>query len=406
MSDASPEGVEPDAPASGAPAPLTGVRIVDLTQNLAGPYATQILADLGADVVKVEPPAGDPARSWGPPFVDGQSPLFLCGNRNKRSIVVDLATDEGRAVLRDLATDADVFVQAFRAGVAERLGFGYDDVRRLSPRVLYVSVTAFGTEGPLREQPGYDPLMQAYAGLMSVTGHPGGPPARVGTSIVDMGTGMWTAIAILAALHERQRERAAGREVGPRRITTSLLDTALAWMAYHVQGYAASGDTPGPMGTGLGMIVPYEAFPAADGQLMIAAGNDGSFRRLCDALDLDDIAADDRFAGNPGRVAHRAELVARLSERTRQESVAGLVERLQAAGVPCAPLLDVAGVVRDRQVEASGMLRPVAGTGAGAGPLDVATPVRWDGQRAPVRRPPPGVGEHSEEILRELGRAP
>ena len=386
---------------SGPPAPLAGVRVVDLSQNLAGPYATQILADLGAEVVKVEPPGGDPARAWGPPFVDGQSPLFTCGNRNKRSIVLDLATDGGRETLRGLATDTDVFVQAFRAGVAERLGFGYDDVRRLSPRVLYVSVTAFGTEGPLRSQPGYDPLMQAYAGLMSVTGHAGGSPARVGTSIIDMGTGMWTALAVMAALHQRDLDRNAGRETGPRHITTSLLDTAVAWMAYHVQGYAASGDVPAPMGSGLGMIVPYEAFPATDGQLMIAAGNDASFRRLCEALQLDDIAADPRFADNPGRVDHRAELVERLAARTRQESVARLSKRLQDAGVPCAPIQDVAAVVRDPQVRASGMLR----AGAGGAP-DVAPPVRWDGERPPVRRPPPGPGEHTGEILKELGREP
>nr|NIP78614.1 CoA transferase [Gemmatimonadota bacterium]NIQ53123.1 CoA transferase [Gemmatimonadota bacterium]NIU73273.1 CoA transferase [Gammaproteobacteria bacterium]NIX43532.1 CoA transferase [Gemmatimonadota bacterium]NIY07714.1 CoA transferase [Gemmatimonadota bacterium] len=216
------------APPAPDPAPLAGLRVVDLCQNLAGPYATQVLADLGADVIKVEPPGGDPARAWGPPFMGGESPLFLCANRNKRSVILDLATDDGREALRRLAARSDVFVQAFRAGVIERLGFDYDTVRALRPGVIYVSVTAFGDEGPLRDHPGYDPLMQAYAGIMSVTGHPDGPPARVGTSIVDMATGMWTATAVLAELAGRGR-RVEARDPAAVHITTSLLDTSVAW---------------------------------------------------------------------------------------------------------------------------------------------------------------------------------
>jgi crotonobetainyl-CoA:carnitine CoA-transferase CaiB-like acyl-CoA transferase len=381
------------------PAPLAGTRIVDLSQNLAGPFATQILADLGADVIKVEPPGGDAARAWGPPFQGGESPLFLCANRNKRSIILDLRHDLGREALRRLAARADVFVQAFRAGVVERLGFGYDAVRAVNPSVVYVSVTAFGTEGRLREQPGYDPLMQAYAGLMSVTGHPGGAPARVGTSMVDMGTGMWTALAVMAALHRRASDGAGSH------VTTSLLDTAVTWMAYHLQGYFGTGEVPGPMGSGLGMIAPYEAFPTADGHVMIAAGNDATFRRLCHALELPGLAEDPRLATNPGRVAHREELVAAVATRTRRERAEGIVARLQAAAVPCAPIQDVGDVARDEQVAAAGMLRPVADAPL-PGYVDVALPARWDGARAPVRRPPPRPGEHTDEILDELGLRP
>jgi crotonobetainyl-CoA:carnitine CoA-transferase CaiB-like acyl-CoA transferase len=218
------------------------VRVLDLSQNLAGPFATQILADFGADVIKVEPPGGDPARAWGPPFQAGESPLFLCANRSKRSLVLDLNLDEDRDALSRLAARADVFVQAFRSGVAQRLGFGYEAVRELNPAVIYVSVTAFGTDGPLRDDPGYDPLMQAYAGLMSVTGHAGGPPARVGTSLVDMGTGMWTALAIMAALH---RESTMGR--GPTSPRPSWTRPSPGWPTTS-RATSAAETCPGPWG--------------------------------------------------------------------------------------------------------------------------------------------------------------
>jgi crotonobetainyl-CoA:carnitine CoA-transferase CaiB-like acyl-CoA transferase len=366
--------------------------MLDLSQNLAGPFATQILADLGADVIKVEPPGGDPARQWGPPFLAGESPLFLCANRNKRSVVLDLRSEDGRDALRRLARRADVFVQAFRAGVVERLGFGYDQVRHLNPAVVYVSVTAFGTAGPRRDDPGYDPLMQAYAGLMSVTGHPDGPPARAGTSLVDMGTGMWTALAVMAALHRRHQDGQGCH------VTTSLLDTAISWMAYHLQGYFGTGEVPGPMGSGLGMIAPYQAFPALDGHVMIAAGNDATFRKLCIALDLDHLAEDKRFSTNPDRVAHRDALVETVGRRTSEWPAQRVVSTLREAGVPCAPINDVARVAADEQVRASGMLRPMTHDN-NTGYLDIAMPVEWDGVRSPVRSVPPKTGQHSRQVL-------
>jgi crotonobetainyl-CoA:carnitine CoA-transferase CaiB-like acyl-CoA transferase len=378
--------------------PLAGIRVVDLSQNLAGPFATQILADLGADVIKVEPPGGDAARAWGPPFQGGESPLFLCANRNKRSMVLDLGTDRGKETLRCLTVRCDVFVQAFRGGVIERLGFGYGTVSGWNPTVIYLSVTAFGTTGPLRDQPGYDPLMQAFGGLMSVTGPPGGAPVRVGSSVVDMGTGMWSALAVLAALQSRERN---GRGA---HVTSSLLDTSVSWMAYHLQGYFGAGSVPGPMGTGLGMIAPYQAFPARDGSIMIAAGNDATFRRLCNALGRDAMAADPRFASNPARVSHRTELERLIAERTRQDAAADLVALLREAAVPCAPIQDVAQVATDEQVRASGMLRPMPDAPI-ADYVDVAMPIQWDGVRAPALRPPPRLGEHTAEILEELDLA-
>lgn len=386
---------------SGAPAPLAGVRVVDLSQNLAGPFATQILADLGADVVKIEPPGGDPARAWGPPFCDGTSPLFLCANRNKRSVVLDLKSERGAEALCRLARGADVFVEAFRAGVAERLGIDYPAIRALREDVIYLSVTAFGDEGPLRDASGYDPLLQAFGGLVSVTGQPDGEPARVGTSVVDMGTGMWAALAVMAALTERQRTGRGGR------VTASLLDTTLSWMAYHLQGYLATGTVPRPAGTGLPMIAPYQAFPTRDGRLLIAAGNDAIFQRLCTALELDELPRDARFASNHQRVAHRDALVETLSERTRRHASAELADTLGRASVPYAPIQDVAAVAAHEQVAASGMIRRAAhATDAGHGAadcVDVAMPLRWNGQRAPLRSAPPTAGEHTDEVLAELG---
>ncbi|HET9985164.1 MAG TPA: CoA transferase [Longimicrobiales bacterium] len=373
------------------------IRVLDLSQNLAGPFCAQILGDLGADVIKVERPGvGDPAREWGPPFWDGESPLFLSGNRNKRSLALDLKTAEGLEVVRRLVATADVVLQSFRAGVAERLGLGYEDVHTLNPRAVYCAISAFGPRGPLRDLPGYDPLMQAYAGIMSVNGHPGQPPSRVGTSLIDMGTGMWAAIGVLAALRERDRTGLGGH------VGASLFETALGWNAYHLLGYFGTGRAPGPGGTGFPSIAPYEAFPTADGRLMIAAANDGLFVKLCQALELPELAADVRFRENRSRVAHREELSARIAARTGAEPTAAVEARLRAAGVPCAPILDVAAVAAEEQTLATGILQPAAHARI-PGYRGVGMPVELDGERPAARRAPPLVGEHTREILRELG---
>lgn len=376
--------------------PLTGVRVCDVTQNLAGPFCGQILADLGATVIKVEPPGADLGRAWGPPFWGGDSTLFLSANRGKRSIVVDLKEPSGMAVLERLVDTSDVFVQASRPGAAKRLGIDAESLRARKPELIHLSVSAYGSEGPMAEQPGYDPLMQAYAGIISVTGQPEGAPARVGGSVVDFGTGMWGAIAVLAALRTRD---ATGEGAS---LDASLLDTSLAWVSYHLMGYMATGNVPGPMGTSLGSIAPYRAFPTRDGHVMIAAGNDAIFERLCAALDRPEVAADERFASNPLRVRHRDVLDPLIESATLDFTATELLERLQAKAVPASAIRSMDEVVADPQIEAVGML------GGGHHPdvsdyRDVALPLRIDGERPTADRTPPAPGAHTREVLEEIG---
>ena len=371
--------------------PLTGLRVADFSQNLAGPYASQVLADLGADVVKVEPPGGDPARRWGPPFIRDQSTLFQAVNRNKRGVVLDLGTEAGQARARELAAQADVVLQALRPGGAERFGIDYGSVRETNAAVVYASVLAYGKDGPLRDEPGYDPLMQAMSGLMSVTGEPGGSPVRVGASVVDLGAGMWLAVGVLGALRERDR---TGRGC---HVTVSLLDTALAWMSYHVTGYLATGNIPGPMGTSIAMIAPYEAFPCTDGSVMIAAGNDVIFGRLCNALALD-LATHPDYAANASRVANGARLAGIIAERTRRHTVEGLLRLLSDHRVPAAPIHNVASALAHPQTAATGMVQRHEDSELGDY-VDIPMPVRWDGRRAALRRFPPLPGEHQGELF-------
>ncbi|MDX1647285.1 MAG: CoA transferase [Longimicrobiales bacterium] len=390
---------EPEGTSSDEAAPLHGVRVLDVTQNLAGPYCGQILADLGATVIKVEPPGGDLGRGWGPPFWGEDSTLFLAANRGKKSIVLDLKEPVGMDVLRRLVSSSDIFLQASRPGAARRLGIDDRSVRRWREDIIHLSVSAYGQEGPMRDQPGFDPLMQAYAGIMSVTGEPGGPPTRVGGSVVDFGTGMWSVIAILAALRTRD---ATGEGAS---LEVSLMDTALAWVSYHTMGYLATGAVPGPMGSALGSIAPYRAFATSDGHVMVAAGNDAIFRRLCRALDLDGVATDARFASNADRVRHREELDAAVEAATRRRSAEELVALLRRHDVPVSAIQTVAEVAEDQQVEAAGMLTAQPHHRSSEY-RDVALPLRVGGRRPRASAPPPRPGEHTGEILRDAGYRP
>jgi crotonobetainyl-CoA:carnitine CoA-transferase CaiB-like acyl-CoA transferase len=377
--------------------PLDGLVVVDLTQNVAGPFCTQILGDMGAEVIKIERPGrGDDARAWAPPFWGEESASFMAFNRNKRSLALDLKREGGLEVLRRLVGRADVFVQSLRAGAITELGLDYPSARTMNPRLVHCSITASGPRGPLANLPGYDPLMQAYAGLMSVNGHPGQEPARVGTSIVDMGTGMWAALGIMAGL--RQRE-STGRGI---EVTTALFDTTLMWVSYQAMGYLGSGEVPQPQGSGTAMIAPYQAFPTADGYAMIGAASDALFTRLAGALDAPELLREPRFADNPSRVRHRAALVDALSARTSTFKTADLLERLRGAGVPSAPILTLDRVLQEPQTQASGML-----VGAAHPRLpdyrSLALPIQWDGRRPGVRRVPPQLGEHSADVLTWLG---
>jgi len=378
-------------------APLAGLLVADLTQNVAGPTCTQILGDMAADVIKVERPGrGDDARAWAPPFWGEESATFMSFNRSKRSLAVDMKAPEGRAIVERLIGRADVLVQSLRAGAIEELGLGWERAHTLNPRLVYCSITAFGTDGPLRDRPGYDPLMQAYGGIMSVNGHAGQPPARVPVSLVDMGTGMWAAIAILGALRERER---TGRGAN---VTTALFETALAWTTFQMTHYFANGEIPQPQGSGTAMICPYEAFPTRDAWVMIAAASDALFVKAATALGAPELPRDPRFADNPARVAHRGELLEALSRITRELSSADVLARLQGAGVPSAPILTLDRVAAEPQTEASGMLISAKHPRL-PDYRTVGLPIRWDGERPGVTRVPPLLGEHTAEVLGTLG---
>jgi crotonobetainyl-CoA:carnitine CoA-transferase CaiB-like acyl-CoA transferase len=370
--------------------PLACVRVLDLTSSLAGPTATEILGALGADVIKIEhPDRGDEAREWGPRFFEGGSVMFFSANAGKRSLALDLKSPQGLEALLRLVDGADVAVQSLRPGTAERLGFGPDAVRERNPRLVYATIGAFGPTGPLAAEPGYDPLMQAAAGIMSVTGEADRPPVRVGVSLIDIGTGVWAALAIVAALHEGQG----------RTLDLSLYETALSLVPYQLVDVLAGGEPAGRHGTAFPLIVPYQVFETADGELMIVAANDRLFAKVCDAVGASELAADPRFATNPLRIVHREALIPLLQARIATQLTADLLARLREAGVPASPVNDLAGVAEEPQLRATGILQELAGREL------VSPPFAVDGERVRYRSEPPLLGEHTAEILGEAGYA-
>jgi crotonobetainyl-CoA:carnitine CoA-transferase CaiB-like acyl-CoA transferase len=379
-----------------AAAPLAGLRVLDLTRNVAGPFATQILADLGADVVKIEHPRrGDDTRAWGPPFWNGHSAVFLSLNRSKRSVCLDLHEEEAQAAAARLAGRADALVESFRPGDLDRLGLGVSEMHKVNPSLIYCSISGFGAEGPLRDRPGYDPLMQAMAGIMSVTGAPGGPPVRAGVSLIDMATGMWAAMAVMSSLI-----RPAG-ETAPRpgrHLQVSLFETALTWMSYHLAGYWATGEVPSPQGAGVAFLCPYGTFEARDGTVVITAANDLMFGRLCEVLRLGIDPADPRFATNRDRVRHRGLVESAIRDVTRQHAGRELEEMLAAHGIPCARILATDAVAEHPQAQELGIFQNVPHPEIGDLRL-VGLPMTIDGQRARIQRPPPLLGEHTGEVL-------
>jgi crotonobetainyl-CoA:carnitine CoA-transferase CaiB-like acyl-CoA transferase len=380
-----------------APGPLTGIRVLDLTRALSGPFATMILGDLGADVIKVEDVwHGDDTRRWGPPFQGDDAAYFLSINRNKRGLSVNMKTPEGRQVVQRLAAGSDILIENFRPGAAARLGLGYAELSGQSPALIYASISGYGQTGPSAALPGYDAVAQAVSGMMSVTGEANGEPVRSGTSLADVGAGMWALIGILAALHGRQ---ATGRG---QLIDISLMDGQVAWLTYVAGRYFATGVTPGRYGSAHESVAPYQVFPTADEPMMLAVGSDGVWRRFTAAAGLDDLTDDPRYATNPARVQHRDTLIPRITQALAARGCAEWTDRLNAAGVPAGPVNTVPAALAQPQVAAREMVveleHPVAGMLRMLG-----TPLKLSAQPASIRRPPPVLGQHTDEILAEAG---
>lgn len=370
--------------------PLDGLTVIELGHSVAAPYAGEILGDLGADVIKIEKVDGDDARKWAPPYWGDMSSTFQSLNRNKRSAIVDLKDTSERDRLRELiVARADVVIQNLRPGSAKEFGLDAASLRALKPDLVYCTIGAFGAEGPLKDRPGYDPLMQAFAGLMSVTGEPDQRPVRVGTSIIDMAAGMWAVIGVLAALLQRQ--------LGEKGTTvdTSLYETALAWMCYHAANFQASGELPKRQGSGAAMIVPYRGYATTDGFIIIAAGNDKQFASLARVLGHPEWIADARFATNPERVKNQGVLYRWIEEIVAQRSSQEWQDLLDAAAVPNAPMQTVAEVLDHPQTKALGMLQP---SPDGAIAL-LGLPVSFDGARPAFRKPPPALGAHTGDVF-------
>jgi crotonobetainyl-CoA:carnitine CoA-transferase CaiB-like acyl-CoA transferase len=371
--------------------PLAGIKVVELGSSVAAPYAGLILAELGADVVKIEKPGkGDDARGWGPPFHEGVGTIFHSLNRNKRSVVVDLGDDAERARLRQLlVTEADVLIQNMRPGQADKLGFGAEALLAENPRLVHATIAAFGQTGPLANRPGYDPLMQAFGGLMSVTGEEGRPPIRVGTSLIDMGSGMWVVIGVLSALF-RRAQTGKGGVVG-----TSLYETALGWMMYHVTGHSATGEEPRMQGTGSPFIAPYGGFRTKNSMLIVTAGNNSLFQKLAVVLGHPEWPDDSRFHTNGDRVGNRAALEDLMNAALADRTTEAWIPLLEAAGVPCAPIQSVGQVVGHPQTLALDILRRSADGKLGF----IGLPLSFEGQRPGRNEPVPELGAHTDDVF-------
>jgi crotonobetainyl-CoA:carnitine CoA-transferase CaiB-like acyl-CoA transferase len=390
--------------------PLSHIRVLDLSRVLAGPWASQNLADLGAEVIKLERPgSGDDSRSFGPPWIkDGggrdtrDSAYFSSANRGKKSVTLNIAVPEGQAIARELAKTADVLIENYKYGDLARYGLAYEDVRELNPRIVYCSVTGFGQTGPYRERPGYDFMIQGMGGMMSVTGEPddapGGGPQRAGVPIADIITGMYASIAICAALAHREHGGSG------QHLDLALLDSQIALLAYQNTNYFSTGKPPRRIGNLHPNIVPYQPFRTADGSVILACGNDNLFRKFCDAAGCAALAQDPRFATNGKRVENRAEITRLLQEVFSKKRTAEWVALLEAAGVPNGPINDIAQVFAEPQVKARGVRIELEHAAAGMLPM-VASPMRFSGTPIEYRSAPPLLGEHTEEVLRALGKS-
>jgi crotonobetainyl-CoA:carnitine CoA-transferase CaiB-like acyl-CoA transferase len=391
-------------PASPAPPArlLDGVRVLDLSRVLAGPWATQLLADLGAEVIKIEKPgSGDDTRQWGPPWLTdangaptGESAYYLAANRGKRSVAIDFTQPAGADLVRRLAAGSDVLVENFKVGGLARYGLDYPRLRTLNPRLVYCSITGYGQDGPYAARAGYDAAIQAQGGLMSLTGEPGRPPQKVGVAIADLGTGLYAAVGILAALRHAERSGEG------QHIDLALLDSQVALLANQALNYLVGGTVPGPQGGVHPNIAPYQVVAAADGHFMLAVGNDTQFRRLCAELGVQALADDPRFASNAARVAHRDSLLPLLEARLAAQPCAHWLARLQQAGVPCGPVNRLDAVFADPQVQARGLRLALPHALGGSAP-GVANPLRFSATPVSYRTAPPPLGADTDAVLAE-----
>ena len=379
---------------------LDGIRVIDLSRVIAGPWCGALLADLGADVIKVEDTGpGDESRTW-PPHKDGEAAAYLLFNRNKRGIALDLKTPEAVDVVKRLVKDADVVIENFRTGTMESFGLGYDVLSQINPRLIYCSVSAFGRTGPRKDSPGYEALMQAFSGIMSITGEPGGQPVRAGVSFLDLTTGILCALGVSNAIIQRQRTGLGQRVDG------SLLETAVSLLAFHAEGYLLTGALPRALGSGHPSLSPYRNFKCRDGQwIFIAAANDRFWQKLAKALGLSDLAADPRFEKNQGRVANRAELEGILERTIGGLDREPLLKRLEEADVPATPVNTVDQVMNDPQTAERGIVQRVTHPKLGEIPV-VGTPLHFSRMSPGVRRAAPLRGEHTDTILADLGYSP
>ncbi|MDG1581264.1 CaiB/BaiF CoA-transferase family protein [Pseudomonas sp. GOM6] len=389
------------------PGALSHIRVLDLSRVLAGPWAGQILADLGAEVIKVERPgSGDDTRHWGPPYIKDaegndsrEAAYFQCANRNKQSLTLDFTQPEGQRLVRELAAQCDVVLENFKVGGLKAYGLGYESLKAVNPRLIYCSITGFGQDGPYAKRAGYDFMIQGLGGLMSLTGKPDGEdgagPMKVGVALTDILTGLYATIGVLAALNARE-QTGQGQY-----IDVALLDVQVACLANQAMNYLATGNAPKRLGNAHPNIVPYQDFPSADGDFILAVGNDGQFRKFCEVAGLPALADDPRFSSNKARVAHRAELIPLLRQATVFKTTAEWITLLEAAGVPCGPINDLAQVFADPQVRARGLRLDLA-NGMGSTTPQVASPLRLSETPVEYRSAPPLLGEHSHALLQRL----
>ena len=383
--------------------PLEGLKVLELARILAGPWVGQLLADLGADVVKVERPgAGDDTRGWGPPFIEGadggdlSAAYFHACNRGKRSIAADFETPEGQDIVRRLAAQADVVIENFKVGGLKKYGLDYEGLKRVNPRLVYCSITGFGQDGPYAARAGYDFMIQGMGGIMDLTGDPEGEPQKIGVAYVDIFTGVYSVVGILAALRRRDQTGEGAH------LDMALLDVQTSVLANQAMNYLASGKTPRRMGNAHPNIVPYQVFPVSDGHVIVAVGNDGQFARFVSVLGQPDLAGDERFRTNAGRVRYRTELVPLLTVLTLRFSREALLSALESQGVPAGPINTVADVFADPQVVARGMRIDLPSAAAGGGAIpSVRSPIVLDGEPMAAGRPSPRLGEHTEEVLND-----